>query len=104
MFVTKKKAISSIQNDYNKLKPDFDITIINYESLHKVEGKFECIVLDESHCMGAYKGQTRGLWKKCNVYGKKQVSKICPFCLTIVISASIRTQTNSMIILFNINI
>ena len=54
LFVTKKKAISSIQNDYNKLKPDFDITIINYESLHKVEGKFECIVLDESHCMGAY--------------------------------------------------
>ncbi len=54
LFLTKKKAISSIQNDYNKLKPDFDITIINYESLHKVEGKFECIVLDESHCMGAY--------------------------------------------------
>ena len=54
LFVTKKKAISSIQNDYNKLKPNFDITIINYESLHKVEGKFECIVLDESHCMGAY--------------------------------------------------
>ncbi len=54
LFVTKKKAISSIQNDYNKLKPDFDITIINYESLHKVEGKFECMVLDESHCMGAY--------------------------------------------------
>jgi hypothetical protein len=54
LFVTKKKAISSIQNDYNKFKPDFDITIINYESLHKVEGKFECIVLDESHCMGAY--------------------------------------------------
>ena len=54
LFVTKKKAISSIQNDYNKFKPDFDITIINYESLHKIEGKFECIVLDESHCMGAY--------------------------------------------------
>lgn len=54
LFVTKKKAISSIQNDYNKFKPDFNITIINYESLHKVEGKFECIVLDESHCMGAY--------------------------------------------------
>ena len=54
LFVTKKKAISSIENDYNKLKPDFDITIINYESLHKVEGKFECMVLDESHCMGAY--------------------------------------------------
>ena len=36
LFITKKKAISSIQDDYNLLNPDFSINIINYESLHKI--------------------------------------------------------------------
>jgi hypothetical protein len=54
LFVTKKKAISSIEDDYKLLNPKFHLTVINYESLHKVEGKYECIVLDEAHGMGAY--------------------------------------------------
>ena len=54
LFVTKKKAISSIQNDYLALKPDFDIVVINYESLHKVEGVFDLVILDEAHSMGAF--------------------------------------------------
>ena len=37
LFITKKKAISSIQSDYDKLNPDYKIQIINYESLHKVD-------------------------------------------------------------------
>ena len=53
LFVTKKKAMSSIQADYNKLNPNYAIEIINYESLHKIQGKFDCIVLDESHSLGA---------------------------------------------------
>jgi len=31
----------------------FDLTIVNYESLHKIEGEFDLVVLDESHSMGA---------------------------------------------------
>jgi len=54
LFVTKKKAMSSIQEDYNKLNPNYDIVIINYESLHKIQGKFDLVVLDEAHSMGAY--------------------------------------------------
>ena len=54
LFVTKKKAISSIEDDYKLLSPKFHLTVINYESLHKVAGKYECIVLDEAHGMGAY--------------------------------------------------
>ena len=54
LFVTKKKAISSISADYKKLKPKYDLTVINYESLHKVEGKFDLMVLDEAHTLGAY--------------------------------------------------
>ena len=54
LFVTKKKAISSIEDDYKLLSPKFSLTVINYESLHKVEGEYECIVLDEAHGMSAY--------------------------------------------------
>lgn len=54
LFVTKKKAIKSIENDYKLINPSFKITIINYESLHKVIGLFDLVIIDESHCVGTY--------------------------------------------------
>lgn len=55
LFVTKKKAIGSIQEDYNTLNPSYTIEIINYESVHKVKRKdFDIIICDESHTLGAY--------------------------------------------------
>tara|TARA_R100001440_G_scaffold3729_2_gene8799 strand:- start:667 stop:1902 length:1236 start_codon:yes stop_codon:yes gene_type:complete len=56
LFITKKKAISSIQSDYDKLNPDYKIQIINYESLHKVDNssRFDMIICDEAHGMGAF--------------------------------------------------
>ena len=55
LFITKKKAISSIQSDYDMLSPTYDVTIINYESLHKINQKgWDMIILDEDHCMGAF--------------------------------------------------
>ena len=55
LFVSKKKALSSINDDYLALKPDYDIEIINYESLHKLEDtSFDLIILDEAHSMGAF--------------------------------------------------
>ena len=54
LFVTKKKAIASIENDYNLLNPGYEITVINYESLHKIEGDFDIIIIDEAHSVGTY--------------------------------------------------
>lgn len=55
LFVTKKKAISSIENDYKLLNPRYNIVVINYESLHKVEMKsIDVIILDEAHSLGAF--------------------------------------------------
>jgi SNF2 family DNA or RNA helicase len=54
LFVTKKKAISSIQKDYNLLNPNYEIVIINYESLHKVNGNFDLIIIDEAHGLGSF--------------------------------------------------
>jgi hypothetical protein len=51
LFVTKKKAISSIENDYKLLSPSFLMSVINYESLHLVADnqKWDLIVMDEAH-------------------------------------------------------
>ena len=54
LFVTKKKAIKSIENDYALLNPNYKITVINYESLHKIEGDFDIIIIDEAHSVGTY--------------------------------------------------
>ena len=56
LFVTKKKAISSIDRDYGLLNPSYYLHTINYESLHKIpsELKWDFIVLDEAHSLGAF--------------------------------------------------
>jgi hypothetical protein len=56
LFITKKKAISSIIKDYELLEPSFYLHTINYESLHKVhyDLDWDVIILDEAHSMGAF--------------------------------------------------
>lgn len=55
LFLTKKKAISSIQDDYNDFGYTFDLTIINNESLAKVtDNDFDVVIQDEAHGMGAF--------------------------------------------------
>lgn len=55
VFLTKKKAISSIVKDYQLLQPSFFIKIINYESMHKLDiNRCDFLVLDEAHGLGAF--------------------------------------------------
>lgn len=56
LFLTKKKAISSIQWDYDNYDHGFNfkITIINDESIHLINGDFDLIIHDEHHRFGAY--------------------------------------------------
>ena len=55
LFVTKKKAISSIVDDYNLYNPRYNLEVINYESLHKIQkNNWDAIICDEAHCMGAF--------------------------------------------------
>jgi hypothetical protein len=54
LFLTKKKAISSIQWDYDNFGFMFDLTIINDESLHLVTDIYDLIIHDEHHRFGAF--------------------------------------------------
>lgn len=55
LFLTKKKAISSIENDYAAIGYNFSLTIINDESIHKIENadQFDLVIHDEHHRYGA---------------------------------------------------
>lgn len=55
LFLTKKKAISSIQKDYEALAPFYELTVTNYENLHNIPNKgWDLIICDEAHSMGAF--------------------------------------------------
>ena len=81
LFITKKKAIGSIEADYNALSPSYSLTVINYESLHLVMSnkKWDLIICDEAHSMGAFPkpSQRAGL-----------VAKVIGWCKPMVILLS----------------
>ena len=56
LFLTKKKAISSIIGDYNDFNyaQYFSIEVINDESMHKLTGDYDLVVHDESHRFGSF--------------------------------------------------
>ena len=54
LFLTKKKAIKSIEGDYENFGFNFNLTVINYESLHKVQDQYDLIILDENHSNAAF--------------------------------------------------
>ncbi len=56
LFLTKKKAISSIIGDYNDFNyaQYFSIEVMNDESMHKLTGDYDLVVHDESHRFGSF--------------------------------------------------
>ncbi len=55
LFITKIKAFSSIQKDYDNMNYQFSLTIINRESLHKIEtNDFDIVIIDEVHGYSSY--------------------------------------------------
>ena len=56
LFLTKKKAMSSIVGDYNLMCPaSFILFTINYESMHKLPQNinWDIVIIDEAHSLGA---------------------------------------------------
>jgi hypothetical protein len=54
LFLTKKKAIQSILSDFSALKYNYELEVTNYESLHKIKGNYDLVILDEAHSIGAF--------------------------------------------------
>lgn len=56
LFLTKKKAISSISGDYEDFgySKHFKLEVMNDESMHKLTDKYDLVVHDESHRFGSF--------------------------------------------------
>lgn len=61
LFITKKKAMRSVMDDYERLQPGYDLKVVNYESAHKVgipakgeSSRYDLVILDEAHSLGAF--------------------------------------------------
>lgn len=55
LFITKKKAFSSIKSDYDNIGYLYNLTIINKESLHTIEENyFDVVIIDEAHGLSAF--------------------------------------------------
>ena len=55
LFLTKLRAIKSINDDYDSLSPKFKLIVINNESMHKIEDNdFDLIISDEHHRLSAF--------------------------------------------------
>jgi hypothetical protein len=68
LFLTKKKAIKSIEKDYKDFGYTFKLTVINNESLHLLpQYDFDLIIMDEAHRFGAYPKPSKG----CKLFKEK---------------------------------
>lgn len=54
LFLTKKKAINSILSDFKAFNYQYDLTVINNESVHLIKEKYDLIISDEHHRNGAF--------------------------------------------------
>lgn len=55
LFLTKKKAMVDVQPDYELMNPSWNLTLVNYESCHKVPATgYDFIIFDEAHTFGAF--------------------------------------------------
>lgn len=54
LFLTKKIAITSIEQDRDRFAFDLQVTVTNYENMHNIEGQYDLYVCDESHKLGQF--------------------------------------------------
>lgn len=89
LFVTKLKAISSIEKDYTTAGYTYAIKIINYEQLHKHKSTYDLVIFDESHSLAAFpKPSIR----------TKQGKRICANgCKVILMTGTLLPESNAQI-------
>tara|TARA_R110000851_G_scaffold32468_2_gene87206 strand:- start:396 stop:1520 length:1125 start_codon:yes stop_codon:yes gene_type:complete len=91
-FLSKKKALGSIQSDFDLLNPDYEFKLINYESIHKIDfSDIDMLVIDESHSISSFPKPSK--WaKQC----REIVSKN-PSMLVLHLSGTLTPESYSQI-------
>jgi hypothetical protein len=71
LFLTKKKAISSIIKDYKEFGYTFNLTVINDEQIEKLDNNYDLIIHDEHHRFGAFPKPSKRVQLFKQKYGYK---------------------------------
>jgi hypothetical protein len=89
LFVTKKKAISSIESDYQTAEHCNKLTVINYEQLSKYKAEYDLVIFDESHGLGAFPKPNKKI---------KEAANVClNGCDVILMSGTLMPESNAQI-------
>jgi hypothetical protein len=89
LFITKINAFSSIQSDYNNFGYTYELTIINKESLHKIEtNDFDIVIVDEVHQYASY--------PKASIY-QKEIKKRFGDKMLLLMSGTMSPESYSQI-------
>lgn len=90
LFITKKKAISSIEKDIEAASyTGLDITVINYEQLHKFKPVYDLVICDESHSLGAFPKPNKRI---------KDVKRICDRSRAVIfMTGTLLPESNAQI-------
>jgi len=91
LFVTKKKAIGSIQSDFQLGGFKYDLNVVNYESLHKIEKiDFDIVIADESHVCGAFPKMSKRTKQLKEIIHKNK-------CFLLMLSGTPNAESMSML-------
>lgn len=88
LFVTKKKAIDDVTEQFDNLGYELDINITNYEQLHKFDKGWDLVIVDEAHSLGAFPGKSQ----RC-----EELKRICVNTPIIYLSGTPTPESGSQI-------
>ena len=76
LFITKRKAKSSITDDYNSGSFGYKLDIVSVDSVHKVDQSYDLIIIDEAHCIGSFPKPNKRAKSIKKVVGDTRASQI----------------------------
>jgi hypothetical protein len=54
LIITKKRLFLTLKSSIKIFGFTFNLWVINYESLHKINNDFDFVIIDEAHSISAY--------------------------------------------------
>ena len=88
LFLTKKKAISSVLADYQKSGYSYKFTVTNYEQASKLKPEYDFVIIDEAHSLGAFPKPSKRT---------KDIKLLCKGATVLLLSATPCPESYSQI-------
>ena len=88
LFVTKRKAIPSVESDYHMLSPSFSMDAVTHDSVHKCVSDYDLVIVDEAHAIGAFPKPSKRA---------KELKKVCGDSAVLLLSGTPSPESYSQL-------